>query len=105
MGDWQVLQAGIRTLGDGGQIGIYGVAPDRVATLDWGGAPANWALRFVQPKEQDVHQQVLDQMRLGFLDLSHFVTHRIPLIAIQEGFDLVLNKQATKVSIRISNGQ
>jgi threonine dehydrogenase-like Zn-dependent dehydrogenase len=105
VGDWKVLQAGIRALGDGGQIGIYGVAPERVATLDWSGAPSNWALRFVQPKEDDVHQQVLDQMRLGFLDLTPFVTHRIPFSAIQEGFDLVRNKQATKVSIRIANGQ
>jgi 2-desacetyl-2-hydroxyethyl bacteriochlorophyllide A dehydrogenase len=105
VGDWNVLQSGIRALGDGGQIGIYGVAPDRVATLDWSGTPGNWALRFVQPKEADVHQQVLDQMRLGFLDLTHFVTHRIPFSEIQEGFDLVRNKQAIKVSMRIANGQ
>jgi 2-desacetyl-2-hydroxyethyl bacteriochlorophyllide A dehydrogenase len=101
IGDWNVLQTGIRALADTGQIGIYGVAPERVATLDWSGTPPNWALRFIQPKEEEVHQQVLDQMRLGLVDLQRFVTHRLPFDAICEGFDLVTSKQATKVSIRI----
>ncbi len=101
IGNWDILQTSLRTLADCGQIGIYGVAPERVATLDWSGTPPNWDLRFVQPKEEDVHQQVLDQMRLGLVDLQRFVTHRLPFDAICEGFDLVKNKQATKVSIRI----
>jgi L-iditol 2-dehydrogenase len=101
VGDWDALQGGIRALADGGQIGIYGVAPDRAATLDWSGTPSNWALRFVQPKEEDVHQQVLDQMRHGWVDLTRFVSHRLPFDAIGEGFDLVKSKQAIKVSIRI----
>lgn len=101
IGDWDALQGGIRAVADYGQIGIYGVAPERAATLDWSGTPPNWALRFVQPKEEDVHQQVLDQMRLGLVDLGRFVTHRLPFDAICDGFDLVTSKQATKVSIRI----
>lgn len=101
VGDWEVLQQGMRALADNGQIGIYGVAPARVATLDWSGTARNWALRFVQPKEEEVHQQVLDQMRLGLIDLHRFVTHRVPFDAIGEGFDLVARKQATKVSVRI----
>jgi threonine dehydrogenase-like Zn-dependent dehydrogenase len=103
VGDWEVLQGGIRALADDGQIGIYGVAPDRVAQLDWAGAPRNWALRFVQPKEEEVHQQVLDQIRLGLVDIRRFVTHRLPFASIREGFDLVRNKQATKVAIRITS--
>lgn len=102
VGDWAVLQAGIRTLADNGQIGIYGVAPERVATMDWSGTARNWSLRFVQPKEEQVHQQVLDQMRLGMIDLHKFVTHRVPFAEIQEGFDLVRNKQATKVVVKIA---
>jgi threonine dehydrogenase-like Zn-dependent dehydrogenase len=101
IGDWGALQSGIRTAADGGQVGIYGVAPERASALDWSGTPPNWALRFVQPKEEDVHQQVLDQMRLGLVDLTRFVTHRLPFDAIVAGFDLVTSKQATKVSIRI----
>jgi threonine dehydrogenase-like Zn-dependent dehydrogenase len=102
VGDWAVLQSGIQALADNGQIGIYGVAPERNSTLDWTGTPRNWSLRFVQPKEEDVHQQLLDQMRLNLVDLHRFVTHRVSLDAINEGFELVTSKQATKVSIRIS---
>lgn len=94
-------QGGIRAAADYGQVGLYGVAPGRAATLDWSGTPGNWALRFIQPKEEEVHQQVLDQMRYGWVDLQRFVTHRLPFEAICEGFDLVRNKKATKVSIRI----
>ncbi len=101
IGDWGALQDGIRAAADYGQVGLYGVAPEHAATLDWSGTPANWALRFVQPKEEEVHQLVLDQMRLGWVDLQRFVTHRLPFDAIREGFDLVTSKKATKVSIRI----
>jgi len=101
VGDWDVLQAGIRTLADHGQIGIYGVAPGRVTTMDWSATARNWSLRFVQPKEEQVHQQVLDQMRLGMVDLRHFVSHTVPFTEIQAGFDLVRNKQATKVVVKI----
>ncbi len=101
IGDWSMLQSGIRALADAGQIGIYGVAPERMSSMDWSRTAANWSLRFVQPKEEDFHQQVLDQMRFGLLDLQRFVTHRLPFDAIREGFDLVTSKQATKVSLRI----
>lgn len=101
VGDWDVLQAGIRTLADYGQIGIYGVAPERAASLNWSGTARNWSLRFVQPKEEEVHQQTLDQMRLGMVDLRKFVSHTVPLSEIRHGFDLVQRKQATKVVVRI----
>jgi len=101
VGDWEVLQTGIRALADEGQIGIYGVAPKRVATLDWSGAARNWSLRFVQPKEEAVHQQVLDQMQLGMLDLRPFVSHIVPFADLREGFELVRNKQATKVVVKL----
>ena len=44
---------------------------------------------------------MLDQVRLGWVDLKRFVTHRLPFDAIRDGFDLVTSKKATKVSIRI----
>jgi len=102
VGDWAVLQDGIRTLADNGHIGIYGVPPERVARLDWSGTARNWSLRFVQPKEEDVHQQVLDWLRLGLVDLHQFVTHRLAFDEINTGFDLVQRKQATKVVLRIT---
>jgi threonine dehydrogenase-like Zn-dependent dehydrogenase len=101
VGDWAVAQAGIRPLADGGQIGIYGVPPGRQAAFDFTGAPRNWSLRFVQPKEEDVHQQVLDQMRLSLVDLRRFVSHTVNLDEIETGFDLVQRKAARKVVVRV----
>ncbi|HEY65718.1 MAG TPA: zinc-binding dehydrogenase [Caldilineae bacterium] len=101
VGSWDVLQEGIRALTDGGQIGVYGLAPDRVATLDWSGAPRNWALRFLHPREEEVHQQVIDQVRLGLVDLRRLISHTIDLDEILYGFELVRRKQATKVVVRI----
>jgi threonine dehydrogenase-like Zn-dependent dehydrogenase len=101
VGDWDVLQTGMRALADNGQLGIYGVAPQRVTTLDWTGAPRSWSLRFVQPKEEQVHQQVLDQMRLGIVDLHKFVSHSLPFAELADGFELVRQKRAIKVVARI----
>lgn len=101
IGDWQVLQAGIRTLADNGQIGVYGVDATRTATLDWSGTPPTWSLRFVQPKEEAVHQQLLDLMKLGIVDLSRLATHTLPFEQIQHGFELVRHKKATKVVVQI----
>lgn len=101
VGSWNVLQEAIPALANGGQLAIYGVAPNRVSTLDWSGAPRTWSLRFIQPKEYEVHQQVLDQYRLGLVDLNRLLSHQVPLEQIQHGFDLVSQKRATKVVVQL----
>ncbi|MCS7219864.1 MAG: zinc-binding dehydrogenase [Anaerolineae bacterium] len=101
VGNWQVLQDGIRALADGGQIGIYGLAPESVATLDWSGTPTNWSLRFLHPMEEEVHQQVIDQVRLGLVNLRRLISHTITMDEIAYGFELVRRRQATKVVVRI----
>ncbi len=101
VGNWEVLQSGMRSLADEGHIGIYGIAPERRATLDWSGTPSTWALRFIHPREENVHQQVLDQVRLGVVDLRRLISHTISLDEIAHGFDLVRRKQAAKVVVRI----
>jgi threonine dehydrogenase-like Zn-dependent dehydrogenase len=103
VGDWPVLQEGMRALANDGQIGIYGVAPARTATMDWSQTPGNWSLRFIQPKEEQVHDQVLSQLRLGLVDLRRLVSHRVPFDQLTGGIELVRQKQATKVVVRIKN--
>jgi threonine dehydrogenase-like Zn-dependent dehydrogenase len=101
VGDWEVLQSGIRALANDGQIGIYGVASTRTAQMDWSQTPGNWALRFIQPKEEEVHDQVLSQMRLGLVDVGRLVSHTVAFAELSHGIDLVRQKQATKVVVRI----
>lgn len=101
VGDWDVLQGGIRAVANYGQIGIYGVPATRTTSLDFGQTPGNWSLRFVQPKEEEVHVQVLSQMALGMVDVGRMLSHTVPFDEVQAGFELVWGKKATKVAVRI----
>lgn len=101
VGNWQVCQSGLAALADGGRLGIYGVAADRMVALDNGSAPRNWSLCFRQPREWDAHRQALEYMRLGLLDLNKLVSHTISLDAIEHGFELVRRKEAVKVAVQI----
>jgi threonine dehydrogenase-like Zn-dependent dehydrogenase len=101
VGDWDVLQGGIRALADGGQIGIYGVPATRATALDFAGTAGNWALRFIQPKEEEVHAQVLAQMEAGLVDLRRMLSHSVSFDEIDRGFDLVRRKEATKVVVQM----
>jgi threonine dehydrogenase-like Zn-dependent dehydrogenase len=97
IGDWRVLQEGMRALATDGVIGIYGVASERSATLDWSGTAAGLTITRIRPREDEVHQQVLDQLRLGLVDLERQVSHRLPFEEIQAGMELIRQKKATKV--------
>lgn len=104
VGDWDVLQNGIRALANYGQLGIYGVPATRQTMMDWSGTPGNWSLRFVQPKEEEVHDQVLSQMRLGLVDVGQMISHTLPFAELNHGLDLVRQKQASKVVLRMKEG-
>lgn len=101
VGDWDVLQGGIPALANYGQIGIYGVAQSRATPLDFNQTAGNWSLRFIQPKEEEVHAQVLSQMAQGMVDVRRMVSHTVPFGELQAGFELVWEKKATKVVVRI----
>jgi threonine dehydrogenase-like Zn-dependent dehydrogenase len=97
IGDWDVLQEGMRAVATDGVMGIYGVAPERGARLDWSGTAAGLSLTRIRPREAEVHQQVLDQLRLGLVDLSRQVSHCLPFGEIRAGMELLRQKRATKV--------
>ena len=101
VGDTQLLAEAVRLVADGGQVAEYGVPPVKTATIDWHAAPGNWSLRFIRPREEAVHQQALDALRLGLVDLRAFVDHVLPLEEIGAAFDLLHSRQALKVVIQI----
>jgi threonine dehydrogenase-like Zn-dependent dehydrogenase len=104
VGSTELLTQGLRALADGGQIAVYGVPPVLEAPLNWSGLAPSWQLRFIRPREDAVHQHALDLIRLGFLDLRSFVTHVLPLAEIGEAFQMLDDKQALKIAIRIDEG-
>jgi len=90
-----------------GKVGVYGIAAETSAQIDWEAAPYNWAIHFVQwPTFEDeaaVHEEVLSLIEAGKLDLSDFVTHVIPgLDAFQQGFDTVSSQEGIKVTIDLT---
>lgn len=91
-----------------GKVGVYGIAAQTNAQIDWEQAPYNWAIHFVQwPTFQDeaaVHDEVVSLVDSGAIDLADFVTHVIPgLQNFQEGFDLIPSQQGIKVTIAIGD--
>ena len=101
IGDWQVVQEGMRALATDGIMGIYGVASEPRATLDWSGTAAGVTLTRIRPREDQVHRQVLDQLRLGLVVLKNQISHRLPFDDIQAGVDLIRRKEATKVVLTL----
>jgi len=90
-----------------GTVGVYGIAAETSAQIDWADAPYNWAIHFVQwPTFEDeaaVHDEVLRLVESGEIDLADFVTHVISgLNAFQEGFDTVSAQTGVKVTIDIA---
>jgi threonine dehydrogenase-like Zn-dependent dehydrogenase len=87
-----------------GTVGVYGIAAETTAEIDWAAAPYNWAIHFVQwPTFEDeaaVHDEVIRLVDAGEIDLADFVTHVIPgLDAFQQGFDTVSSQAGVKVTI------
>lgn len=102
IGDTRFLALGARLVARGGQVGLYGAPPELSMALNWAGSAPDWSLRFIGPRESEVHHLALDLMRLGFLDLRSFVSHVLPLERIEEAFRLLQEKRALKPVIVIS---
>jgi 2-desacetyl-2-hydroxyethyl bacteriochlorophyllide A dehydrogenase len=100
VGSSELLAESVRALANGGQIGIYGVAPES-KPLPTAGAAPNWQIRSISPSESTVHDLALDLVRLGFVDIRAFVTHVLPLSDIGEAFRLIAGKYGLKPTITI----
>ncbi len=109
IGNFEILKEAPSLLSDGGRIGIYGVPPSDkdsggfpYLTLSALGAPGNWSAEILQPEEPKGHRQILDLLKLGYLNPGDFITEVLPLDRITEGFRLIEERKALKVVIRIS---
>ena len=102
IGSWVAFAQAVPALAAGGLIGIYGVAPERGRlTLDLSRRPAGLTIRFIQPREEQVHDWALEQMRLGLLDLAPQITHQLPFAEIGRALALLEARQAVKVVLRL----
>jgi threonine dehydrogenase-like Zn-dependent dehydrogenase len=93
-GDAEFLRDSLPVLSDTGKAAAYATyrSPDTVReTID--------PEKLVAGKtgEDAAHQYLLDAVRLGLVTLSDFYSHRLPFSRIQEGFELLRSKRASKV--------
>ena len=51
--------------------------------------------------EDGLHQYMIDAVRLSLVNLSDFYSHKLPLSQIKEGFDMLKNKEASKIVFEI----
>lgn len=97
--DYSFLQRGSELLSKDGTIGVYGIAPQMSANLNW--ERVNWSIKILDPDEPSAHQQVLDAWESGYIDFSKFTTATINLSEINDGFQLIWkNKNMIKVVVR-----
>jgi len=101
-----LINTGLNLVKFNGKIGVYGISPVCSAQLDWFKAPYNWTIQFVQwpnvKTEATLHDEVIDFVQRGLINLDDFVTHVLPLEDFQEGFNLVKNKSGLKVTLSIN---
>jgi len=99
----ELMNLGLKLIKFNGKVGVYGIAAKLSAEIDWEQAPYNWDIHFVQwptfEEEAAVHNQVVELVRCGALDLNDFVTHLLPLEDFQKGIDLVKNKTGLKIAL------
>jgi threonine dehydrogenase-like Zn-dependent dehydrogenase len=99
-GDVEFMRDCLPVLSDTGKAAAYAtyrspeavretIAPERLVTGNTG--------------EDTAHQYLLDAVRLGLVTLSDFYSHSLPFSQIQQGFDLLRSKSASKVVFEMEN--
>lgn len=101
----ELMNLGLKLVKFNGKVGVYGIASKCSANIDWEAAPYNWDIHFVQwptfEEEASVHDQIVEFVKCGALNLDDFVTHVLPLEEFNKGLDLIKSKKGMKVSLKI----
>ncbi|OGB98285.1 MAG: hypothetical protein A3G35_02315 [candidate division NC10 bacterium RIFCSPLOWO2_12_FULL_66_18] len=86
-----------------GTICVYGIAPQTSMQIDWGKAPYNWTLSFLQwptfQEEAATHHQLVGWLQQGIIDPDRMITHVLPLERLNEGMEMLKERRALKVVI------
>jgi threonine dehydrogenase-like Zn-dependent dehydrogenase len=78
-----------------GRVNLYGIAPESEPYLpEEEGDPRVFRGKVA---EAEVHDQLLEWIEQGKVDLADWISHQMPWIEYQRGFDMVAGKQANKV--------
>ena len=88
---------------DQGKICCYGISPDCSMQLDWEKAPYNWQLHFQQfpgkAEEGQAHEQVMQWIRDGVIDLKDYISDYFSFDNILEAFERLEKRGISKKGI------
>ncbi|MDR3084773.1 MAG: zinc-binding dehydrogenase [Christensenellaceae bacterium] len=90
-------------LADHGKVCVYGVPASNEMHLDWGAAPYNWTLDFLQwPVKTDeaaAHSQVMAWIALGVLNPADFISDVIPFEEVLDAFKIMEEHRPSRKKI------
>jgi len=102
VGSLAALETALSLVGSVGQVAPYGILPP---ASQWPAgcreALEKGIIRSVPVDESVTHEEVLRLIAEGRVRLADWISHRLPLARIAEGFRLLENKEATKVVIEM----
>lgn len=103
VGDLSTVKKLAPLLKHGGLIGLYGVLCKERANLNLFDLPNDVRLHVLNWPygEHRVHEEVIDLIRRGILVPSDYYSHVIPMEDAQRGFDLVAQRKAFKVILKM----
>lgn len=103
VGRAQIIDQGMQVVKEEGKIALYGIGLHTGDRIDWDAAPYNFNIHSVQwpiaRYERDAHDFVCSLVSEKKLDLREFVSHRLPVEAYAEGFELVRSRAGRKVAL------
>ncbi|WP_297747409.1 zinc-binding dehydrogenase [uncultured Tessaracoccus sp.] len=83
VGKPEIINEALGLIRDRGVVFAYGVPKSNAMQLDWSAAPYNWTLKFQQMPRKDeegaCHEQVIQWIREGRLQLEDFVSAVVPI--------------------------
>ncbi len=96
----ELINTAMHLIKDFGQICVYGISANLDMNISWADAPYNWGLKFLQfPNKVDeaaAHDQIINWVRMGVIDLKDYVSHVIPFENILDAFDMLERKEPVK---------
>jgi Zn-dependent alcohol dehydrogenase len=104
VGSGKIINAGLRLIGMGGAICVYGVITEPALTLHKHQGPYNFNLYVHQwptrSRERAAMPPLCNWIRSGQLRAGDFITHELPLEKIGEALAVVASGQSLKVLLR-----
>lgn len=95
------METAIRSVKNGGTLGVYGVAPNNKYELDWRWLPVDIRITRHEPQEHLSRQDVIKLMQEGKIPVEKLMTHQWPMEDFDVAFKAVQSGEVVKSMLRL----